>query len=252
MDQTGGVIVNAAVALLNGTRRTRIFTDREGHYVFNDVSPGRYTLTVAAPGFVNFTAQVELRPALTTSLDVHLKVAPFSVSLEVREPPGLSTDARKNLSALVLTGKEIDALPDDPQRLLQRLLEMAGSTGQPGDVAVYIDGFREYKRLPPKEVIEMIRINSNPFSAEFSQPSLRRIEITTKPGSDGFHGDIRVQARADALNAPHPLTGTNPEAQYRSYNGYLQGPISSPRVGFLVYGGQWKEDDSIHQRDRDH
>jgi hypothetical protein len=127
---------------------------------------------------------------------------------------------------------------------MQRLLEMAGSTGRRGDVAIYVDGFRDYRRVPPKGAIDMIRINSNPFSAEFSQPSVRRVEITTKPGSDGFHGDATVRARDNRLNERNPLSDTKPQGLYQSVNGYLQGPIKKGRIGFLVYGGQWREDDN--------
>jgi hypothetical protein len=83
---------------------------------------------------------------------------------------------------------------------MQRLLEMAGAAARPGDVALFVDGFREFKRFPPKETIEMIRINSNPFSAEFGGSTTKRIEVVTKPGSDGLHGDARLQARNSALN----------------------------------------------------
>src|SRR4029453_5684979 len=78
-DQTGWLIVGCPGALVNGNRRANTTTDAQGNYAFNSVSPGQYTLTVTATGFLNFTAQVELRLALTTSLDVRLRVAPGSV-----------------------------------------------------------------------------------------------------------------------------------------------------------------------------
>jgi Carboxypeptidase regulatory-like domain len=238
-DQTGSVVVGALVSLESGAaQKWTSETDGQGGYAFEQVPPGRYKLTVRYPGFLDFTAKVELPPQVATSRDVHLKIG-ISVSAEVR-----STDPRKNLSALVLTSKDIAALPDDPRVLLQRLLEMAGSTGRPSDVAVIVDGFREYKRLPPKNTIDMIRINSNPFSAEFSQPGLDRIEITTKAGSDTFHGEIRAQFGDSALNATNPLAPTKPETENRDYNGYLQGPIYKERVDFLAYGGQWRQEDT--------
>jgi Carboxypeptidase regulatory-like domain len=244
-DQTRGVVSEASVTLESADARKRnIKTDREGRYRFEQIPPGPYTLMVSAQGFMDFAAKVELTPQVATLLDVGLKVAAIAVEVDVKETPGLSTEPRKNLSALILTGKDLAGLPDDPQLLLIRILQMAGSTGRPTDVAVYVNGFREYKRLPPKNTIEMIRINSNLFSAEFSQPNAQRIEIITKPGSDSFHGDIGVQARTSALEARNPISGTKPETEYYNYNGYLQGPISEGHVGFLVSSGLWQQDDN--------
>jgi hypothetical protein len=93
----------------------------------------------------------------------------IAVKVDVREREGLSTDPRRNLSAVILTAKDLAAMPMIWQ-LLFRALQMAGSTGRPGDVAVYVNGFRG-TLAPQKNTIEMIRINSNPFSAEF--PSRR-------------------------------------------------------------------------------
>src|SRR4030095_516295 len=115
-------------------------------------------------------------------LPITLKVV-INERIEVRrENARVSTEPDDNLSAITLTDKELEALPDDPEELLQVLREMAGlSSGQSG--AVYIDGFREGGRLPPKRAIQMIRINSNPFAAEYSEPGRGRIEINTKTGS---------------------------------------------------------------------
>jgi hypothetical protein len=144
---------------------------------------------------------------------------------------------------MTLTGKDIAALPDDPTRFLERLLQLAGGA-RPGDVAVYVDGFRDYKRLPPKDTIKMIRINSNPFSAEFSDRSSKRIEITTKPGTDTFHGDVKFQGRSSAFDTRNPLAETKPPMRYQHYNGYLQGPLVKGRVDFLAYGGLWQQDEN--------
>jgi hypothetical protein len=246
-DQTGGVIVGASVTLVDSRgQKSTTATNDLGAYAFEGIPAGRYTLTVRNKGFMPFTSRVAVRQETGVRIDARLTVA-ISVTTEVRsgEQPGLSTDPRKNLSALVLTPTEIAALPDDPQRLVQRVLEMAGSTGKPNDVALFVDGFRESQRFPPKSAIEMIRINSNPFSPEFAQPSLDRVEITTKPGSDTFHGEATAQAASSALDARNPLSATKPDAQTLNYTGYFQGPIVKGRLDFLAYAGQWRQDDTV-------
>ena len=244
-DETGGVIVGAAISLapVAGEPHTGT-TDGQGRYRFERMPPGRYTLIVDAPGFLKHQSAVDLRPNGSVVRDISLDVG-VAISVDVSEPADLAIDSRKSLSALTLTRKEIDALPDDPRQFVRRLIEMAGGSTR-GDVAIYVDGFRNYRRLPPKSVIDTIRINSNPFSAEFAQQSVRRIEITTKPGSDGFHGDGTLQARSNRLNARNPLAGTKPQGQYRNFNGYLQGPVKKGRAGFLVYAGQWRQDDNAN------
>jgi hypothetical protein len=244
-DQTGGVVPGAVVTVAIGSGNTQTAsTNEKGQYSFDRLPPGPYTVTVKVDGFQEFTSQVELKADSAKSVDARLRVAmQVSTSVSSNGPLGLSADPRNSLSAVVLTSRDIARLPDDPQRMLMRLLELAGSTGRPEDVALLVDGFREYKRLPPKDTIEMIRINSNPFSAEFSQPGLDRIEIVTKPGSDTYHGEIRFQGGDSALNAKNPIAPTKPQMRTRNYNGWLQGPVVKGRVDFMAYAGQWQQDE---------
>jgi hypothetical protein len=238
-DPTGAIVIGASVTLQNGpTQRWSTTTTSEGTYAFEQIPPGRYALSIHYDGFRTFAARVDVKSGEVRTQDARLEVG-ISVTTDVQ-----STDLRKNLSTLVLTGKELAMLPDDPERFLQRILEMAGSTGRPNDVAILVDGFREYKRLPPKNTIEMIRINSNPFSAEFAQQGLDRIEIVTKPGSDTFHGEIRLQGGDSALDAKNPLAPTKADERTRTYNGYLQGPIVKGRLDFIAYAGQWQQDEN--------
>jgi hypothetical protein len=249
-DQTGAVVVGASVTLQTPGQNTQQgtpgdaaagrtgATDERGRYVFEQIPPGRYVLTVHYEGFLDSTTQVEVKPREAKSVDVRLTVG-IAVTADVR-----SNDPRKSLSNMLLTGKELAALPDDPERFLQRILEYAGSTGRPGDVAILVDGFREYKRLPPKSTIESIRINSNPFSAEFAQQGLDRIEIITKPGSDTFHGEIRAQGGDSALDARNALAATKPVTRNQNVNGYLQGPIVKGRLDFIAYAGRWQQDEN--------
>jgi hypothetical protein len=243
-DQTGGVVAEAWITLESAAGKKLYDTSsRTGTYQFDHVPPGHYTLFVSRPGFMPFRLPVELHAGPPSPIDVRLKVA-IAVSVEVKDANGLSIDARKNLSGLMLSGKDLAGLPDDPRLLLLRILEIAGSSGKPGDVAVYVNGFREYSRLPQKGTIELVRINSNLYSAEFSQPSAQRVEIVTKPGSDTFHGDIGVQSRATPLEARDPITDFKPDTRYYNYKGYLQGPVVKGRVGFLASGGYWQQDDN--------
>lgn len=245
VDQSGGVIFDAVVTVENDShekRQTR--TNAEGKYSFDQLAEGGYTFSVTFPGFIDFSSHIDVVSGANKPVDVALSIA-VTMSVEVKqETATLSAEPQRNLSSFVLTGADIERLPDDPQLFLLRILDLAGANGNPDDVALYVDGFREFRRLPPKNAIEMIRINSNPFSAEFSQPSLKRIEILIKPGADSFHGDMRLQARHSALDARNPMAATKSDMRYRNYNGYVQGPVVRNRIGFLGYAGEWKQDDN--------
>ena len=62
----------------------------------------------------------------------------------------------------------------------------------PNGGQIYIDGFSN-GTLPPKSAIREIRINQNPFSAQYDRPGFGRVEVFTKPGTDKWHGQAHVQ-----------------------------------------------------------
>jgi hypothetical protein len=207
-------------------------TDERGHYRFTDIKPGIYTLTVQVEGFATFTQEVNLTTRPKGPLDVVLKVF-ISEQVEVKNDDALiSTEPDKNLSSITLSGKDLEALPDDPDELLETLRQMAGATGD--DTAIYVGGFRERGRIPPKEAIQMIRINSNPFSAEYSEPGNSRFEIVLKPGADTFHGSFRFNFMDESLNARDPFATFRAPFQRRTYNANFTGPIIRNRWGFFV------------------
>src|SRR5689334_7867752 len=99
----------------------------------------------------------------------------------------ISTDPAANANAMVLKGADLDALSDDPAELEAQLRALAGAAAGPAGGQIYIDGFTGGK-LPPKSAIQEIRVNQNPYSAEYDAPGSARIEIITKAGGRSFHG----------------------------------------------------------------
>src|SRR5262249_59002423 len=119
----------------------------------------------------------------------------------------------QNLSAIILDEKMImDLLPDNEDDLLEYLQALAGpsaggASGGQGGAQIYIDGFVG-GRLPPREAILQIRINQNPFSAEYAHPGMGRIEIITKPGTEQWHSSVGFNFRNSALDARNAFAQT--------------------------------------------
>ena len=86
---------------------------------------------------------------------------------------------------------------------------LAGPSAGPNGGQLYIDGFTG-GQLPPKSSIREIRINSNPFSAEYDKLGYGRIEIFTKPGTDKYHGQFSVEGNSSGLNTRNPFLGDAP------------------------------------------
>jgi Carboxypeptidase regulatory-like domain len=246
-DETGGLIVGAAVTL-TGERgaKTSATTNQEGRYRVVTGSPGKMTLTVEATGFALSTRTITVAGAGSTTIDVKLRVAINEV-VDVRGGlVGVSLDSEQNLSGIRLSGRALEALPDDPESLLMALRLLAATTGTRLDlVAFYVDGLPLTQRLPPKDVIQSVRINANPFSAEFAEPGASRVEILTKPASEHYHGNGRIDFNDARLNSPNPFEPNRANYQTRTFEGYIGGPIVRNRWGFLAYGGRWAQDDNV-------
>ena len=145
----------------------------------------------------------------------------------------LNTEPENNAGAVVLKGDDIEALPDDPDDLAAALQALAGPSAGPNGGQIFVDGFTG-GRLPPRASIREIRINSNPFSAEYDRLGFGRIEILTRPGTDRFRGQVSFNFNDDALNARNPFADSRPAIQTRQYGGNFGGPISKKKASFFI------------------
>ena len=117
------------------------------------------------------------------------------------------------------------------RRTLQAL---AGPAAGPNGGQIYIDGFSG-GRLPPKESIREIRINSNPFAAEYDKLGFGRIEIFTKPGTDKFRGQAFFNFGDKVFDSRNPFSTTQAPFQSRQFGGSLSGPLIKKASFFLDF-----------------
>ncbi|MBI3696232.1 MAG: TonB-dependent receptor [Acidobacteria bacterium] len=87
--------------------------------------------------------------------------------------------------------------------------------------------------MPPKSSIREVRINQNPFSAEYDRLGFGRIEVFTKPGSDRLRGQAHFIFGDESLNSRNPFSPNRAPHQLRLYGGSLGGPLSK-RSSFFV------------------
>jgi hypothetical protein len=236
-DQTGALIVGAKVELAGAERVARAtVSDAMGRFRFSDLPSGAYQLKVVAWGFAVHEEPVDLRNAATARVAVTLYPT-INESLTIDgDETEMVLDPERAAGAQRLTDRELEALPDDPDQLAEQLQRLATSSGgAPGQAVVTVDGFLAGGRLPPKSAIREIRINPNIFSAEYDTPPFRggRIEVTTKPGADGFHGAGFFNYNGAALNARDPFAPRRAENQTRRYGLQFGAPIVKRRAGFF-------------------
>jgi hypothetical protein len=246
-DETGGLIAGATITLTDAhAAKITTSTSPEGRYQVVAKSSGRMTLTVRAAGFAPSTRTVTLTGAGRTTIDIKLQIA-INERVDVKGGlVGVSLDSSQNLSGIRLSGNALEALPDDPQALLDSLRLLAATTGTRPDLVVfYVDGLPLTQRMPPKDVIQSVRINANPFSAEFAEQGASRVEILTKPAADHYHGSGRIDFNDARLNSRDPFQPSRGNNQTRTYEGYIGGPLVPRRWGLLAYGGRWEQDENI-------
>jgi hypothetical protein len=239
-DPSGAVIPGATV-LLTTPSGDALDTpaNKDGIYEFRGLVPGTYILKAVAPGFALFTKEgIVIAAGQTQRIDIPLKIEVTEEKVNVSgSSTQLDVNPAANAGAIVLTGKDLEALSDDPDELASELQALAGPSAGPNGGQIYIDGFTA-GQLPPKSSIREIRINQNPFSAEFDKLGYGRIEILTKPGTDQFHGQLFATGNTAGFNSRSPFQKLPPGTPFPGYdstqfNASVSGPISKKASFFF-------------------
>jgi len=233
-DPSGAAITGASVVLTPAAGSPLVVqTNAQGTYEFRELAAGKYTLTVVAQGFTTYENDNIVIADQSLRLNVSLAIEVQTQKVQVSDTaPTVDVNPSNNAGAITISGKELEALPDDPDELQSDLEALAGPSAGPNGGQMYIDGFTA-GQLPPKSSIREIRINQNPFSSEYDQLGYGRIEIFTKPGTDKLHGQVLADGNDSTFNSPNPFAGVEPPYYSTFFNGNIGGPINKSASFFF-------------------
>lgn len=234
LDPTGAVIPNAAISIkAEDGHAVSAKSDGIGSYVIRNLVPGRYTITVNEKGFRPYVQEVEVASGQDKKLNITMEVYVQEEHVDVQSNAAkVSVNPENNASSLVISGKDLDALSDDPDELQSELQALAGPSAGPNGGQIYIDGFTG-GQLPPKSSIREIRINQNPFSAQYDRMGYGRIEIFTKPGTDKVHGQFFYNDNHSVFDTRNPFAANEPDFSTLMMNANVSGPLSKKASYFV-------------------
>ena len=263
-DPTGAVVPNANVKIANEATGVtyNLKTTSAGIYTITSVLPGSYSLEVTVPGFRGYeNTNLALTLNQTMRVDVKLEVGAASQTVTVEGgAPVVNTDSGR-LSALV-SSTDVQNLPlngRDVYQLMQMVPGAVNSTGidmenSGGGAQANINGARanfngflfdgvNNKGLsggsdaePAPDFIQEFRIETNNFDAQYSNSAGSVTDVSTKSGTNQFHGDAWEYFRNDKLNARNFFDGaTKSPWKQNQFGATIGGPIKKDKMFF--FGG---------------
>lgn len=289
-DSTGARVAGARVAAQTaGTSFTRTATtDAQGEFFLEGLLPGAYHLTVSASGFAQATASVDVAVSRTRDLRVTLRPASASETVQVQGDPSSITAATLDTSSAerggVVSSGDLQTFPlpdrsfaniaylvpgtepvepSDPTKARITAVSTGGSSGLNNELSVdgaddsddWIGGFLQ--NFSPDGVQEFAARTSNE-NADTGWTTGGSVVITTKHGTNEWHGDAAFYERAAALNARYPIENPaetctdgscvhNPKQPFsrQNYAGTLGGPIVKNKLWNFTSFENAHEDASI-------
>jgi carboxypeptidase family protein/TonB-dependent receptor-like protein len=268
-DSSGGRIAGANISLTQEkfaiTRTGK--ADAQGEARFESLQPGTYTVTVDANGFAGKTAAVVVAVGSQPTLVMALKPQSVQESVQVRDRgPSLASQAIETTSSTintVITSSDLDEVPlsarsfanisllapftapvepSDPTKARITAVSFGGSSGLNVDLSVdggdnnddYIGGFLQ--NFSPEAMQEFV-VRTAQFSADTSRTNGGSVIISTRRGTDDWHGSMSYYYRGKNLNERNALDNPepNPKQPFSRQNGVatLGGPIDRGKLWFF-------------------
>jgi hypothetical protein len=258
-DPSGAIVPGAEVDLVDpsGAITSTVHSAGDGSFLLTAPHTGNYTLIVSEPGFETVQNPVVIAlPSIsvTGATAAHVLAAPLHIVLPVA---GLATNVHVNAEtsedltapednhdSSVMTSEDLKALPifdnDYATAMSAFLDDSATATGGSG---LIVDGVEANRATVSASAVQEVRINQDPYSAQYYWPGRGQMEIITKSAADHFHGQFNFYFRDSALNAQNALAPSKPFEQRRIYEGSVTGPIKFiPKSSFLGTFNRAEED----------
>jgi outer membrane receptor protein involved in Fe transport len=245
-DPNGAVIAEAKIVLRRqGRSEQTTTTNQEGRFRFTKLASGDYEIEAQKEGFKPIVMHLTVGAKPFAPLRIILPIAELREEMAVVDRPNqVNTNPDENLNVTKLDRKAIKNLPvlgNDVIGSLANLLD-AGSVGADGPTVI-VDGLERPRKKVPASQIQEVRINQNPYSAEFSRPGRGRIEVITKPGEPEYHGEFNFIFRDYHLDARNAFATERPTEQRRIYDGNLTGPVGSGKKTTFLFAVNREEED---------
>lgn len=235
-DQSGAAIPDAHVTATNeGTGvASRGVTDAAGNYSFPSLAPGTYTVAAEKEGFqTKVISGITLLVTQQARLDVALTVGQVTTQVEVKGAAPLVETSTASVGTVIGERQVVD-LPLNLRRLTSLATLVPGTVaaagfgyaayvvgGSPFSEATYVSGgsrdssntllvdgmeSRAYDTggfglMPPPDAVQEFKIQTNIYSAAFGKTAGSTMNLVTRSGSNGFHGDAYEFLRNDKLDS---------------------------------------------------
>jgi hypothetical protein len=246
-DQTGAVLAAATVELVSASGAVLQTTaaDAGGAFRFERIAPGQYELRARYEGFRPASVRVRVGTRPPPSQKLVLGLAGLASEITVSNAAAeVGAAAGNNVDAITIDQNMLASLPvfdNDLVATMSQFLD-SGSIGT-GGVTIVVNGMEVNALNVSASAVQQIRINQDPYSAEYSRPGRGRVEILTKPGTQEYHGDGNLIFRDAHVNARNAFATTKPPEQRRIYEGFLGGPLgTSGKMSFMLSANEEIQD----------
>jgi hypothetical protein len=251
-DPTGAIVPNAEVDLLDaqGAVAATLHSDGEGNFSFTTPAVGDYTLVVSEAGFDTVRTVVKLAAPGTAPLAgpmLHIVLPISAMSTTINVNAGNSSDLTApdaNADTAVMSQSDLKALPifdNDYSTAMGAFLD-SGTAGTGGS-GLMVDGVEANRATVSASAVQEVRINQDPYSAQYYWPGRGQMEIITRSTADHYHGQFNFLFRDSAMNAQNALAASKPFEQRRVYEGHVTGPIPHAHASsFLISFNRAEED----------
>ena len=153
------------------------------------------------------------------------------------------TDPAQNRDAAVLNDSMLEQLPLFDQDYISAVSNFldpvaAGNMG----TTIVVDGMEQKDAGVTPSAVQSVKINTAPYSAEFSRAGRGQIEITTKTPDPIYHGTANIIFRDSNLDARNAFASTRAPEQRRVFEGVLTGPLPRSNRTFFLVSADSQED----------
>jgi len=262
LDEKGGSVAGASVEAKNlDTNYVRTeSTNTDGHYLFLNLAPGRYTLTISKSGFATIIQEnVNLTVGQVLSLPVTLKISSVAQQIVVTDVPVIEITKTESSSTLnersvantpVLGRKFEDLLTLTPGVAITQgpdgdEINFNGQRGIFNNVSLdggdYNNGFFGEQEGGQRaavditlEAVKEFQVIASGANAEYGRTGGGVVNVITKSGTNQFHGSLFEFYRTEALTAAtsdgKPLDNFN----RHQFGGSFGGPIKKDKLFFFA------------------